>query len=106
MNPYESPSSTLNSPKFPRRKVATLVVAVIGMGLLVVSGYHYYAAARLKVDYPGLSDPSPEVDAYWPSVAHLIYTTCGTLLGIAGVVCGVITIALIYSAASTRDKAQ
>ena len=106
MNPYESPLSISKSRKSPRRTVAPFVVAAVGIGLLVASGYNFYLAARLEVDYPGLSDPSPNVDAYWPNVVHQIYMVFGTFLGIVGVACGVTTLVLIYSADGTEKSSS
>jgi hypothetical protein len=54
-----------------------------GFCLLVGAGYLVYLALSLRASFPGLHDPSPNVDGYWPRLVHDLYLLFAGILGFA-----------------------
>ena len=85
-NPYSPPQSDSlrerESRSFPLMPAVGLLVGTLFLGgVAYCIGYIVY----LHLRYPGLSDPSANVDAYWPAVAEgVMYFFAGTaaLIGV------------------------
>ena len=71
-SPY-TPPTTQGDPSVPRVfPILPAIGAVLGFTLVCVATGFLYYAFTIRRDYPDLNDPSPDVDAYWPAVEHLI----------------------------------
>ena len=73
-NPFAPPASDLGDSSerqpIPLGPTSGLVVGCFFLGAAV-----YYVARIIYLHrvYPGLWDPSPNVDAYWPAVVEIVY---------------------------------
>ena len=105
-NPYQSPQ-TLSGRNSRRSPLISLAVRAapwsVVLGLLLASLPFMYRAYELKNKYPNLEDHSPNVDWYWPHVAHLVNWVVVFLLVGAAVIVAFITL-LVQITAQTKDR--
>ncbi len=73
-----------------RYTIGSVITAMLIVTLLAISSYFGYAAYRLTIDYPGLNDPSPNVDGYWPAVVNLIYKVFAATSALLAIIIGAI----------------
>ncbi|MCA9246435.1 MAG: hypothetical protein KDA42_04945 [Planctomycetales bacterium] len=85
MNPYDSPRTGLGRPLPWRTRIRLLAGLLFGLVCVAIAGAQVYYAHTLRRDYPGLSDPSPNVDGYWPALAHSIAHTIAGVAALLGV---------------------
>ncbi len=90
-NPYQPPTTALNalgSTDSSLKRLLTLpaVVTVAGIVMCSAGMYFFFTAYRLRHDFPDLEDHSPNVDWYWPSVAHTVANIFGTATATVGIV--------------------
>lgn len=78
-----------------------MIAAICILTLAATSTYFGYAAYRLTIDYPGLNDPSPNVDGYWPAIVNLVYKIFAAISGLLAI--GVAAI-WVYCLHSRRTK--
>ena len=90
-NPYETPKVAVETvPRSFRYSIGSIIASVLFVALAATSTYFGYAAYRLTIDYPGLNDPSPNVDGYWPAVVNLIYKIFAAISGLLAMMVAVI----------------
>lgn len=92
LNAYESPRAMGTVASRRKWPIASVVGLLFAFVLFLPSAYFFYRAHRLTVDYPGLHDPSPNVDFYWPDIAHLINTGLAILFAGGALICTVASI--------------
>jgi hypothetical protein len=80
-NPYTPPTAASERTSSRRFRVFPAIGVSTGLVCVAIAVGFIYYGFTLRRDYPDLSDPSPNVDAYWPAVVHLIAHI------IAGIVC-------------------
>jgi hypothetical protein len=73
-----------------RYAIGSVITAILIVTLVATSSYFGYAAYRLTIDYPGLNDPSPNVDGYWPAVVNLIYKVFAAISALSAIIIGAI----------------
>jgi hypothetical protein len=56
------------------------------VGCLFLGAAVYFVAKIIHLHrvYPGLSDPSPNIDAYWPAVAEIVYYVYAGIAAVIG----------------------
>lgn len=69
-----------------RYSIGSMIAPIFIFMLAATSTYFGYAAYRLTIDYPGLNDPSPNVDGYWPAVVNLIYKIFAAISGLLAII--------------------
>ena len=90
-NPYQAPFvSVEKAPSRLRMSIGFMIKALVIGALVVTAIYFGYAAHRLTIDYPGLNDPSPDVDGYWPAVANFVYMIFAAISGMLAIIIGAI----------------
>lgn len=87
-NPYESPrtSEPTHEVELKPSPWPTLVF-LTGLMFLVAAIFLVFLAFTLRREFPGLHDPSPLVDGYWPAVVHDIYHLLAGLSVILAIAC-------------------
>ncbi len=89
--PYQPPMvSAEKGPSSLRYTIGTMLTAFVVVTLVASSTYFGYAAYRLTIDFPGLNDPSPNVDGYWPAVASLINKIVAAICGMLAITIGAV----------------
>lgn len=97
-NPYQPPIVAAERGPFGLwPSIGSLIAALLLVTLASVSTYFGCAAYSLTVDYPGLHDPSPNVDGYWPAVANFIFKIFAAISGLLAIVVGAIWAYFSYS---------
>ena len=87
-NPYESPRTGEPSHEVELKASPwPTLVFLVGLMFLVAAIFLVFLAFTLRREYPGLHDPSPLVDGYWPAVVHDIYHLLAGLSVIFAIVC-------------------
>lgn len=79
-------------------------LAYLGLAVCSTGVYFSYGAYRLRRDYPDLEDHSPNVDWYWPSVAHSMDNVLGTVATLTGAFMLLIA-AIAFLSSQKEDKA-
>jgi hypothetical protein len=109
-NPYESPRSASLAPDtgFALRNLLTWRTFFTFAGLATCSfgGWFFYYSYALRRDYPDLTDNSPEVDSYWPAVAHLVSNTIATGATLVGLIVLAFAGGAFFRARHKRVKPQ
>ncbi len=87
-NPYESPRASESGQAVELKPSPwPTLVFFVGLMFLVAAVFLVFLAFTLRREFPGLHDPSPSVDGYWPAVVHDIYHLLAGLSVILAIVC-------------------
>jgi ABC-type Fe3+ transport system permease subunit len=90
-NPYQPPLVAVEKrPSSLRYSIGSIFAAILIVTLAATSTYFGYEAYRLTIEYPGLNDPSPNVDGYWPAVVNLFCTVIAAISGLLAIIIGMI----------------
>jgi hypothetical protein len=63
------------------------LVFLVGVMFLAAAVFLVFLAFTLRREFPGLHDPSPLVDGYWPAVVHDVYHLLAGLSVILAIGC-------------------
>lgn len=85
-NPYSPPQLEEKTDTLRRSfPVLSFLGMVFGTLQILAAAYFVVRIVYLHLEYPGLSDPSPGMDAYWPEVVVFIYWVLAGILALIGV---------------------